>query len=457
MRPADLRRLGDYGEYYWQFGVRALAEDIQGGQTSFDLNRDRNTNENYGVGVQGRQAELWLKGGTVFPKLPETSVGFLSSARIHTHDAFFGARTYYGEQRSGYANLIFQSIIGNTNHRYKLGSSLVLDDYREAFNDSAFTRSEVVPGVFGEYTLSTKQRFTAVLGMRADFHNLYGFQPGPRLHMKYSPRDRSAFRVSVGRSFRVANAFIEQSSVFASSRRVIVEETFDAEKAWSGGASIVHQWDMKEWEFSLTADYFHTRFENQVVVDVERPDEVRFYNLDGESYSNAVQVGLDVEPIERFNIRGAYKWQDVRVTYRGTLKSKPLVPVHRGMLNVGYATKFDKWMFDATGQVVGASRIPMLPDLTTVHEGHEDHQHSSDANDDLVRERSHTYFVLNGQITRGFKRWSAYLGVENATQYRQPNPIIDSQNPFGSTFDASMIWGPVRGRIIYVGMRWKLK
>ena len=52
-----------------------------------------------------------------------------------------------------------------------------------------------------------------------------------------------------------------------------------------------------------------------------------------------------------------------------------------------------------------------------------------------------------------------YIGVENLTDYTQPNPIIDAENPLGleSDFDASLIWGPVMGRNIYAGIRYKIK
>jgi len=41
--------------------------------------------------------------------------------------------------------------------------------------------------------------------------------------------------------------------------------------------------------------------------------------------------------------------------------------------------------------------------------------------------------------------------------FRQPDPIIDSENPFGNNFDAGLVWGPVAGRLIYAGFRYKIK
>jgi outer membrane receptor for ferrienterochelin and colicins len=50
-----------------------------------------------------------------------------------------------------------------------------------------------------------------------------------------------------------------------------------------------------------------------------------------------------------------------------------------------------------------------------------------------------------------------YAGSENLLNYRQPNPIVANNDPFGPNFDASMIWGPIEGRRIYMGLRYKIE
>jgi hypothetical protein len=63
---------------------------------------------------------------------------------------------------------------------------------------------------------------------------------------------------------------------------------------------------------------------------------------------------------------------------------------------------------------------------------------------------------LNAQVSRSFRRWDIYLGGENLTNFRQNDPIVTPDNPFGSRFDAGSAWGPVVGRVIYFGTRYKL-
>ena len=49
-----------------------------------------------------------------------------------------------------------------------------------------------------------------------------------------------------------------------------------------------------------------------------------------------------------------------------------------------------------------------------------------------------------------------YLGAENLANFKQKNPIVSADNPYGTDFDATNVWGPVLGRRIYLGLRFNL-
>ncbi len=53
-------------------------------------------------------------------------------------------------------------------------------------------------------------------------------------------------------------------------------------------------------------------------------------------------------------------------------------------------------------------------------------------------------------------QFEVYLGGENLGDFKQLNPIIDAENPFGSNFDTSIVYAPVFGRMLYAGLRFKL-
>ena len=101
-----------------------------------------------------------------------------------------------------------------------------------------------------------------------------------------------------------------------------------------------------------------------------------------------------------------------------------------------YSTISDKWHFDITGNYIGKSRIP--------------------DNIASTEEYSSPFLLFNTQITRKWSDFDLYIGGENLSNYTQPNPIIDPENPFGENFDASLIWGPVMGRTIYAGLRYRI-
>lgn len=425
-----------------QFGVKALYETRQGGQTNFDYDRDYGTTNAYGVGIDTRSVEYFSKTGFLFPSKPAKSIGIQTSGKLHQQDMFFGLRKYKGEQKNFYANVIFANIIKTTDHKYKLGASYMLDDYSESYNDSAFARTESVPGAFFEYSYSHLDNFSLVAGVREDYHSLFGWFFTPRLHLRYNATKSTTLRLSGGRGFRTSNIFVENQSLFASSRQIVIQEKFKPEVAWNYGASINQKFKAFNRQGSINVDYFRTDFENQVVVDLEDANKVSFYNLDGLSFSNSLQVDVDYNPIGTFDIKLAYKWYDVKTTYKKELLDKSFVPQHRAMANLAFSTYKDIWKFSFTTNWFGESRIPNTSLNPVAFQ---------------LPKKSNSYFLLDAQITKKFRKFETYLGCENILNYTQENPIVDAQNPFGNNFDATMIYAPINGRVIYVGLRMGIK
>jgi hypothetical protein len=120
--------------------------------------------------------------------------------------------------------------------------------------------------------------------------------------------------------------------------------------------------------------------------------------------------------------------------------------LHRAFINLSYETKNKHWLFDATGQYNGKKRLPNTS-LNPVEYQRESY--------------SPEFYQLLGQITYVTKIRSSdfniYVGVENALNYKQANPIVSSNAPFNKYFDASMVWGPIYGRMLYMGLRFKIK
>jgi outer membrane receptor protein involved in Fe transport len=250
-------------------------------------------------------------------------------------------------------------------------------------------------------------------------------------------------RLSGGRGFRAANVFVENQPVFASSRQIIFKEELKPEIAWNYGVSFNQQFKVFSNEAFVNIDFFRTDFQNQVIMDLDQNvNKVVFYNLNGSSYSHSLQIDAGFEPVKNLAVKLAYKWYDVKTTFNYELLDKPYVPKHRVMANLAYSTYMEIWKFDLTGNWFGSSRIPSTV-LSPV-----EYQ---------LPEYSPDYFLLQAQITKKFRKFEVYLGCENILNYTQNNPVIAAQDPFGSNFDASMVYAPVDGRVIYAGLRMEIK
>ncbi len=423
-----------------QFGISGTYQNRQGGQTHFDK---AHRHHSYGIGVESRRGEAFAKLGRIFPKTPYKSFGSMLSVTRHEQNSYFGLKDYNARQSTLYGNFIYQSIISNTFHKIKIGTSFLGDIYNEKFTDSAFKRNELVPGAFTEYAYGDTGKFSLVTGLRADYHNIFGLMITPRVHARLALGQNTIMRASAGKGYRTPNIWMENSGLWASSRKVIVLETPKQEQSWNYGGSIIHNFQRNKQKGYISADYFHTRFISQVITDVDaHPQEVRIYNLAGKSFANSYQAEAAYDVLKNLNLKIAYKVTDVKATYGGELLEKPLVPQNRFLATAQYHTRFKKWIFDVTQVYNGKSRLPNTGSNPEIHQR---------------AEYSTGYYMTNLQVTRNFKKFSVYAGSENMFDFRQPNPIVSADNPFGPYFDASMIWAPVDGRRIYAGIRYKLE
>ena len=340
-------RYADTKGVFAQFAIKALNDQRQAGQTDFNPSTDKFTTNKYGVGIDVQQYAFTGKLGYVFPQQKYKSIGFIFSANTYNNNSYYGLTKYDGKQNSIYANLIYQSIIGTTAHKFRTGLSFSNDNYNETYNTKNFKRHEIVPGTFFEYTYTPRTKFTAVAGLRLDYHNEYGLIATPRLHLKYDFNPKTNLRFSVGSGFRTANIFAENAGLFASARQYNIANPstnfgygLNPEKAWNYGFNFVHNFKMNNRSGSFSFDAYHTLFTNQVVVDVDaNPQQINFYTLKGKSFSNSIQAEFNYELIKKLDVRLAYRWLDVQTNYNGTVLEKPLIAQHRAFINLAYETK----------------------------------------------------------------------------------------------------------------------
>jgi outer membrane receptor for ferrienterochelin and colicin len=433
-----------------QFGLKVLNDKKTGGETAYDPSDDKYTTNHYGLGINTERYEVVAKIGYVFPEKKYKSIGLQLSAIHHEQNSYFGLIKYDSKQQTFYSNLIYQSIIGNTAHKFRTGISFLYDKYDEDFKISNFKRKEIVPGAFFEYTYTASEKVSIVAGIRGDHNNLFGFFATPRLHFRYEPMKGTIIRLSAGRGQRTANILAENTSVLVSSRQIniITNETgkaygLNAEVAWNKGISVDQKLRLFQRDALFSIDFYRNDFNNQVVVDLENPREVSFYNLQGKSFSNSFQAELNFEPVQKLDVRLAYRYFDVKTTYNDKLLQRPLIAANRAFGNLSYS--INGWKLDYTISYNGKKSIPNT-ETNPVQYQRSDY--------------SPSFILMNAQIseTIGKKHpMDFYIGVENLTNYYQKDVIIAASQPFSPYFDASLVWGPITGRMFYVGWRYKIK
>lgn len=433
--------------------LKFLNDEKQSGQVNFNPERDKLTTNFWGSEIDTQRYELSGKFGYVNPEIPYQSIGVQAAFSSHEQESYFGLNQYEIKHNSFYANAIYNSIISDSRHKVKTGISYTHDNYDELVNTMTYKRVENSVGAFFEYNYYNLEKLNVTAGIRLDHHNLLGTFVTPRLHLRYTGWDKSAFRLSFGRGKRSANIFAENQSIFSTNRLINIENNngniygLDPEIAWNYGVSLLQGFRFLGREGDITVDYYKTDFKNQIVVDYENPLEINFYNLEGESYANSFQTEVNYNAFKGFDLRLAYKYYEVKTDYKSGNLDKPLIPKHRVFANTGYKTvkkeNGAQWKFDATLNWLGKQRF------------------SSTTSNPLAYQLpiyTPTLTTVNTQVTKVFSpKFEVYLGGENITNIRQSDPILAANDPFGANFDTTFVYGPIFGSMYYAGLRFKIE
>ena len=389
------------------------------------------------------QLNASAKLGYIWEDMPYQSLGFQADYNI--------------SQKTIYVNALFKSIISNTNHTFTTGINSITDVIEERLGTASlsgdYNRTDFSAGAFFEYSLSAGDSFGLTAGARADYHNRMGAFITPRFHVRYMPWKKGTLRLALGRGERLASIFSENQKLFSTARAIRLMGTeanktygLSPEIAWNYGLSFTQYLPLGGRDLELVGDLYYTNFTNQVVVDWDNPREVAFYNLTGKSFSTNFQLEANYEILKRTHLKVAYKWFDVQTDYTSGRRTQPLQPKERWLVNLSYETaprEGRQWKFDTTFNAIGSQRLPDTAANPLAYQ---------------MEDTAADYTTTQAQITRVFSPMiEVYLGAENLFNYYQKRAIIAPDQPFGTYFDASMAYAPVQGRMIYAGLRFKLK
>lgn len=442
LRQYNLMHRWAYVSPVWisQLMLRGLRDERDGGQSRKHAN-PVSSEPLYSTSVKTNRYEMQWKNGFTINADHNTSVALMLHGSWHDADHIFGMTQYDVTQKNGYAQLMFETDF-NDNHNLSVGASFNHDYYDERFNplgasanaESKVTK-ETTPGIYAQYTYKLGEKLTVMPGVRWDHSNRYGSFVTPRLHIKYSPSSVITFRASAGKGYRSPHALAENVTLLASGRDIIIDSDIKQEEAWNVGASIGMNIPISGKNLELNAEYYYTDFKHQMIMNLDGAKgehTLSIENLDGKSYSHTIQVDATYPLLSGMSATAAFRLNDVKCTYDGVLRKKPLTSRYKGLLTLSYKTPLELWQFDVTGQLNGGGEL-------------------------YDQSRYPAYFQLQAQITRDFRNFSLYLGGENLTNYKIDNPIINSHHPWNAAFDATQVCGPITGAMAYIGVRFKLE
>ncbi|MCD8274147.1 MAG: TonB-dependent receptor [Alistipes sp.] len=423
----------------------------------------------YGSKIRNRGANGYFKiGMPVGPSVYDpdekdemrSNLAFVADFDHFNENAYFGLNDYKGNENALAMNLMY-------NHYFTYRSSLIvgaqaqLQYYRESLANNTpwietaksrfydFDRSEQEVGAYAEYTYAVKDKFSIVAGVRGDYNAFYDkFFVTPRGHIRWNITPSTTLRGSAGLGYRSTNLITDNIGMLATGREIVIPD-FDGfnrlEKALTVGGSLTQTFGLVSADdATLSFDYFRTQFYNSVIADQEMyADKIMLYNSDKHSYTDTYQIDFSWTPVERFDIFATFRYTNSEMTIDrpdGTTArvERPLVSQYKTLLNIQYATKFRRWVFDATAQLNGPARIPTQ---------------TGNLADDKYSPRYPMFFA---QVSRKIGKFDIYVGCENIADYRQHDPILNADNPFSTGFNSMNVWGPLMGRKFYAFLRFNL-
>ncbi|WP_126246152.1 TonB-dependent receptor [Chitinophaga rhizosphaerae] len=434
-----------------QFGLRFVHEKRTGGQTAYKGNSDKGSTTVYGQQVQYNQPEGYAR--LLYRFSPQHALALSASGSYHNQSAWFGITAYEGKQQSAYINLQHEMLWKNR-HQLKYGASYRYQELDEGIRfvaaapgrtyAGAYLTRLRVPGVFAENTFHwLDDKVVLITGVRFDHHQTEGWYFTPRGMLKYAIKEHHTFRASAGTGWRQVNLFSEQAIMLTSSRDIVFLEALRPEKAFNWGVSHTYRFGEGNVTGTFSTDLFSTHFSNQFFPEYDAdPAKIIIRNFEGTSRSLGAQADLSLQFFKQLDVRAAYNYLHVYRKENGGKTILPFNPRNRAMAAVSFSTKNNRWQVDVNTHWFGKMKLPDTRSLPPVYRR------------PLY---SSPYATVNLQGTFRWNGLELYAGCENIAGYRQSNPIISADNPFGQFFDLSSVWGPTRGRELYAGVRFNIR
>src|SRR5690625_759618 len=444
-------KYGNERDWGWNssVGMRFVNEQRIGGQTDFNADTDKGSDAIYGQTVNYNQPEIWTKTG--YRQNDQHNFALYASGYYQNQHSYFGTVKYDANQTNFHTRLQYE--FNYDDHLLKTGLSFrhlnLEEDIAFTSNtlqrtyDGNYLKNENIAGAFAENTMSLfEDKLTWIAGIRVDNHNEFGTMVTPRTLLKYDLTPNTIIRANIGTGWKTVNLFSENIGLMVSSRDIVFGEQLEPEKALNTGINVTQKFRNQNLSGFFSADYYRTDFQNQIFPDYDTdPTKVIIDNFTGKSVSNTFQAEVYLNFWSQLEFKTGYSFLDVYREVDGEKVLLPFNPKHRVVTTLGYKPLSNKYRMDMNIHWYGEQKLPDTQSNPI------EFQRAGFSED---------YMLVNAQFTYNIDKFELYTGCENIFDFKQEQPIIGSEDPFGQYFDTSSVWGPTRGREFYVGVRYRV-
>lgn len=430
-------------------GLKYLDERRTGGQKNFKYDENLGSGNIYGQTVDLQNGDAYVRFSHTFENEKQVKV-FMTSGYFDQL-SYFGTTRYEGKQRNFSVNALYEFPVDKKSY-LRFGASYKYENINEDISLPTYTgktyagnydKLESVPGVYTEGSFEFKELDLSLIGgLRADYHNEYNTIMTPRFLVRYQLTANTVIRASFGTGFRTVNPLSEYPSFLASGKDIKGLRDIKPEKTINYGIDILQYFVIGGASGNINFDFYKTIFNNKVIAECDAmPYMYMFTNFENAG-SNVFQVESSVNFLQNLDFKLAYKYIDLYYFKNGIRLEQPFNSKHRLLSGITYTAPGNSWILNLTMQWFGRQNLPATDKYPVQYQ----RQNESDS-----------YTLMNVQLTKNFKYFETYIGIENVLNFTQSNPIISADNPFDKNFDTSFIWGPTRGRDFYVGFRYLIK
>ncbi|NOT36636.1 MAG: TonB-dependent receptor [Saprospiraceae bacterium] len=390
---------------------------------------------------------------------PSQSTGSIYDLAFSELYGSFGTEHQFSnKEKRGLIQFIYSHAFSDDKHKITVGPALTYNEAHEkltGLNNFDHHYKEITPGIFADYDIKFGEmecddlkRWIISTSHRLEYIKSSKLFWTPRASLRYNIDEEWTTRLSIGRGYRFFRLVSDQLSLLTTNRMWIINDLPEYESSWNYGLNLVGKPTIFNKAAELNFDFYVTRFEEQLVLDLDADIPTRplaiFSSLNGDSRAVVLSGTFSYPITNQITAKTGLRYQDTKQTNSTGFRDQVMIPKWRGLLSIDFESTDKKWLCNFATHYIGKMRLPDK----TYYPGDLIHDH---------REYSKPYFHLQAQANYTYQLWEFYVGCENITNYTQHQAIIDPLNSSGPFFNASEIYAPINGIKPYIGFKYRIE